>query len=75
MELTEQQYEQIAGLLPQQRGNVKVANRAVLATILYVAEQGCKWRGLPDRFGRWQTLYMRLNRWAKRGVLDRFFAA
>jgi hypothetical protein len=38
-----------------------------------MAEQGCKWRGLPKRFGRWHTIYMRMNRWAKNGVLDRVF--
>lgn len=42
----------------------------VLNAILYVAEQGCKWRGLPKRFGQWHTIYMRMNRWAKNGVLD-----
>ena len=41
--------------------------------VLYVAEQGCKWRGLPKRFGRWHTVYMRMNRWSKAGVLDRVF--
>jgi len=45
----------------------------VVNAILYVAEQGCKWRGLPKRFGRWHTVYMRMNRWAKNGVLDRVF--
>jgi transposase len=39
----------------------------------FMAEQGCKWRGLPKRFGRWHTVYMRMNRWAKNGVLDRVF--
>ncbi len=29
--------------------------------------------GLPARFGRWHTIYMRMNRWAKNGVLDRVF--
>lgn len=75
MELTQQQYEQIAGLLPRQRGNVKVENRRVLSAILYVVEQGCKWRGLPERFGKWHTIYTRRNRWAKKGVLDRVFTA
>lgn len=56
MELTQQQYEQIAGLLPRQRGNVTVDNRRVLSAILYVGEPGCKWRGLPERFGQWHTL-------------------
>jgi len=56
-----------------QRGNVSLSNLQVLNAILYVAEQGCKWRGLPKRFGRWHTIYMRMNRWAKNGVLDRVF--
>jgi transposase len=29
--------------------------------------------GAPKRFGRWHTIYMRMNRWAKNGVLDRAF--
>ncbi len=73
MELTEAQYERIAPLLPKQRGNVKLPNLQVLNAILYVAEQGCKWRGLPKRFGNWHTVYVRMNRWAKSGVLDRVF--
>jgi len=47
--------------LPAQRGNVSLTNLQVLNAILYVAEQGCKWRGLPKRFGRWHTIYMRMN--------------
>ena len=39
-----------------------------------MAEQGCKWRGLPKRFGNWHTIYTRMNRWSKSGVLDRVFA-
>jgi transposase len=52
---------------------VSLSNLQILNAILYVAEQGCKWRGLPKRFGRWHTIYMRMNRWAKNGVLDRVF--
>ena len=74
MEITEAQYERIAPVLPVQRGNVKLSNLQVLNAILYVAEQGCKWRGLPPRFGNWHTVYTRMNRWSKNGVLDRVFA-
>ena len=73
MELTQDQYERIEPLLPVQRGNVSISNLQVLNAILYVAEHGCKWRGLPSRFGRWHTVYTRMNRWAKSGVLDRVF--
>jgi transposase len=48
-------------------------NLQVLNAIPYVAEQGCKWRGLPKDFGNWHTIYTRMNRWGKRGVLDRVF--
>ena len=73
MELTEGQYERISSLMPVQRGNVKISNLQVLNAILYVNEHGCKWRGLPPRFGRRHTIYTRMNRWAKNGVLDRIF--
>ena len=53
---------------------MSLSNLRVLNAILYVAEQGCKWRGLPKRFGNWHTIYTRMNRWSKSGVLDRVFA-
>ncbi len=74
MEITEAQYQRIAACLPRQRGNVTHSNLQVLNAILFVAEHGCKWRGLPKRFGNWHTIYTRMNRWAKAGVLDRLFA-
>ena len=74
MELTEAQYERLAPVLPVQRGNVRISNRHVLNAILYVAEHGGKWRGLPPLFGRWHTLDTRMNRWSKTGGLDRVFA-
>ncbi len=74
MEITEAQYRRIEACLPRQRGNVSLSNLQVLNAILFVAEHGCKWRGLPKRFGNWHTIYTRMNRWSKAGVLDRLFA-
>jgi transposase len=74
MQLTPEQYERIQDCLPLQRGNVRYENLVLLNAILYVAEHGCKWRGLPKRFGNWHSIYVRMNRWAKKGVLDRVFA-
>jgi transposase len=73
MEITEAQYRRIETILPRQRGNVKLSNLELLNAILYVAEHGCKWRGLPKGFGNWHTIYTRMNRWSKSGVLDRVF--
>ena len=73
MEITEEQYVRIKDSLPVQRGNVSVTNLQFLNAVLYVAEHGCKWRGLPKRFGNWHTIYTRMNRWSKSGTLDRVF--
>lgn len=73
MEITAEQFSKIEHCMPRQRGNVSLSNLDVLNAILYVAEQGCKWRGLPTRFGNWHTIYVRMNRWSKAGVLDRVF--
>src|SRR6202012_4984282 len=73
MKITKEQFQRIVHCLPQQRGNVSMSNLQVLNAILYVAEHGCKWRGLPKRFCNWHTIYTRMNRWSKAGVLDRVF--
>ena len=75
MEITGEQFGRIRQYFPTQRGNVMIDNLSVLNGILYVAEHGCKWRGLPKRFGPWHTVYTRMSRWAKNGVLDRIFEA
>ena len=73
MQITHEQYERIADCFPRQRGNVHFDNLQVLNAILYVTEHGCKWRGLPEHFGCWHSIYTRMNRWSKNGVLDRVF--
>jgi len=73
MELTVNHYERISKYLPIQRGNVKSENIVILNALLYVLENGCKWRALPERFGNWATVYKRLNRWCQSGVLKRVF--
>ena len=74
MEVTPMQYEQIEALLPRRRGNVSLNNLQVLNAILYGAEPGCKWRGLPKRSGNWHSISTRMNRRAKSGVLDKVFS-
>jgi len=73
VEIAEEQFRRIETALPRQRGNVRVTNLQFLNALLFVAEHGCKWRGLPKRFGPWHTIYTRMNRWSKSGVLDQVF--
>jgi transposase len=74
MELTETHLERIRDSLPVERGNVSMEVLNFLNAVLYVMENGCKWRRLPERFGNWHTIYTRMNRWSKNGVWDRLFS-
>ena len=75
MKISEAHFERIAGHFPIQRGNVKTENCDFVNAILYMAENGCKWRALPKEFGKWQTIYKKFSRWTKSGVMRRIFAA
>lgn len=57
MQITQEQYEKIAKYLPRQRGNVSMSNLQLINAILYVTENGCKWRALPETYGNWHTAY------------------
>ncbi|WP_170841623.1 transposase [Nitrosomonas aestuarii] len=48
-------YQQIECCMPRQHGNVSHSDLQILNAILYVTEHGCKWRGLPKRFGKSHT--------------------
>lgn len=73
MELTSEQFAKIAHCFPKPRGTINLSHLQVLNAVLYVAENGCKWRALPPRFGNWHTIYTRLSRWSKKGILQRVF--
>ena len=69
--LTDARYVRFAPLLPPPSNHLKVPHRQALDAWLSVLAQGCAWRGLPGEFGNWHTIYVRLHRWAKGGVLER----
>ena len=74
MQLSNTQYDAIAPHLPIQRGNVAIDNRRFLEAVLLVVKTGMQWRELDEkRFGKWNSIYKRANRWAKRGILNDVF--
>jgi transposase len=77
-ELTDEQWEQVAPLLPPQRprtGRPAKDHRIVLNGILWILRTGAPWRDLPDRYGPWQTIYSRFRRWQEAGVWDQILTA
>lgn len=73
MQLNEAQYQRIAHCFPKARGKLRYSNLHVLNAILYITENGAKWRRLPAHYGRWHTIYSRMRHWAQTGVLARVF--
>ena len=71
MKITESQYEQIAEAFPKHRREARYSNLEILNAILYVLENGCKWRCIPKEYGGWNTIYVRMRRWTKKGVLQK----
>lgn len=75
-ELTDEQWEQLEPLLPPRKpetGRTNLDHRMVVNGILWVLKTGAPWRDLPERYGKWQTVYSRFYRWRKVGVWDRIF--
>ena len=38
--------------------------------MLYVLRVGCPWRDMHERYGKWNSVYVRFCRWAEQGVWD-----
>jgi len=72
-DLTDEQWAVIGGLLPSERGRkARPAhdNRRFLNGMLHVLRVGCPWRDMHERYGKWNSVYVRFRRWAEQGVWD-----
>ena len=45
-------------------------HRQILNGIFWVLRTGAPWRDLPARYGSWNTVYGRFDRWSKDGTFD-----
>lgn len=72
-ELTDEAFERIEPLLPKQQsgGGQWVDHRTVLNGMFWVLNSGAQWRDMPERYGKWQTVYGRFRRWSREGLFDR----
>ena len=72
-ELTDEAYGLIEGLLPKNgsRGGQWHDHRQMLNGIFWILHTGAQWRELPERYGPWQSVYDRYNRWRRDGTIDR----
>jgi len=67
-DLSDAEWELIGPLLPPERGRwARPAgdNRRFLNGMLHVLRVGCPWRDMHERYGKWNSVYVRFRRWAE----------
>ena len=47
--------------------------RRTVNGILWVLRTGAPWRDMPERYGNWNSVFIRFTRWSKLGVWDAAF--
>ena len=74
--ITDAVWAQISPVLsvkPTDCGVTAKDTRFFLEAVLWRVRTGSPWRDLPTGFGKWNSIFIRFRRWAKRGVFDHIF--
>jgi putative transposase len=77
-ELTDAKWRSIEQLVPGKpgdRGRHGKDNRLFVDAVLWLVRSGAPWRDLPEEFGKWNTVFQRFRRWAKKGIWERIFVS
>jgi transposase len=72
-ELTEEQWEELEPCLPPLNtgcGRKMHDRRRHINGILWILKTGAQWRDLPERYGKWGTVYARFRLWQLDGTWD-----
>ena len=72
-DVSDEEWAIIGVLLPSEPGRKARPshdNRRFLNGMLHVLRVGCPWRDMHERYGKWNSVYVRFRRWAEQGVWD-----
>lgn len=58
-----------------QRSPPRVDDRRILSGIIHVLRSGCRWCDCPPDYGPYTTVYNRFNRWSRKGIWRKIYAA
>jgi len=73
-ELTDAQWARIGHFLPGKKsdpGRTAADNRLFVNACLFVLKTGVPWADLPERFGKFNSVWKRYDRWAAAGVWEK----
>ncbi len=74
--IRDEDWDRIQDLLPGRAGLPGVTaqdNRLFIDAVLWIGKTGAPWRDLPERFGNWNSIWRRFDRWARKGVWRKVF--
>jgi len=72
-DLTESEWRVLKDLLPPERGRKNRPasdNRPIVNGILWRIRTGAPWRDVPEKYGKWITVYQRFRRWSEAGLWE-----
>jgi len=72
-DLSEAEWRLLKDLLPAERGRKSrpaFDNRMIVNGILWRIRTGAPWRDVPEKYGKWMTVYQRFRRWSEAGVWE-----
>lgn len=73
-DLSESEWNMIEDIFPvnsDRRGRPWKEHRSMLNGIFWILRSGAPWRDLPERYGKWKTVYDRFMRYHRNGTLDK----
>jgi transposase len=73
--LTDAQWARLQPLLPRRAQGRQAArgDRLFVDAVIFRARTGIQWRDLPERFGKWKSVYNRFRNWAVKDVWAQVF--
>ena len=72
-DLTEAEWRLLKDLLPPERGRKNRPasdNRPIVNGILWRIRTGTPWRDVPEKYGKWSSVYQRFRRWSHAWVWE-----
>lgn len=74
--LRDDQWDKIRNALPGKKsdpGRTGSDNRQFVEAVMWVGRNGGNWRALPEKYGKWNSVFQRFRRWTRKGIWQKVF--
>jgi transposase len=73
--LTDAAYEKIMLYLPEEKstGRPGMDVRLFWDALIFVVREGCSWRSIPEKYGKWNSIYKKFRLWVSQGVFQKIY--